>query len=290
MNFIASTFLSETFQSFYEEVLRQKERALRESDNQNVVALVQPPKKEMDSDEEDNLESEGMEENPEFQIMTSSNNLPNIELCQNIQRHLRLYLEEQALKVTYQLGEYAQSNFKEAMYLMTIMADEVFLTLNWPGQDHWKKNLLETQLFQTQVAGEMFFERLEGLLQSSNPAKHDLGAVYLLVLGLGFRGKYRDNDDDGKLDWYKKQLFHMINHRRSDLYQTSRKHLVNAGYEHNVTLPLSKGLPDVRSWVYTILGVVGVYVFVTYILWYKVVRDIDEALQFIFDQARMLPL
>lgn len=294
MNFIAPTFLSETFQNFYEEILRQKEKALRESDNQDVVVLSNYAKKDTANDNEDSeedLSTESLEEDLDLQqVVTSNNNLSNIELCQNIQRRLRIYLEEQALKVTYQLGEYAQSNFKEAMYLMTIMADEVFLTLDWPGQSYWKKNLLETQLFQTQVAGDMFFERLETLLNSHNPVKHDIGTIYLLVLSLGFRGKFRDRDDEGKIDWYKKQLFHLINHRKSDLYQPGRKHLVNAVYEHNVSLPVSKGLPDVRSWVYTILGVAGVYLFVTYVLWYKVVRDIDEALQFIFDQARMLPL
>lgn len=296
MNFIAPSFIAETFQHFYEEVLRQKERALRESDHQAVSLFQKTTKLEKNDDEgesEEDLASEILEDEAEqdnIDIVTSEKNVINIELCQNIQRRLRLYIEEQALKVPYQLGEYAQSNFKEAMYLMTAMADEVFLTLQWPGRTHWKKHLLETQLFQTQVAGELFFERLDALLENADPVKHDLAVIYLLALGLGFRGKYRDFDDDGKIDWYKKQLYHLINHRKSDLYAPGRKHIVNAVYEHNVSMPVSKGLPDVRSWVFTILGVAVVYLFVTHILWYKVVRDIDEALQFIFDQARMLPL
>lgn len=291
MNFITPSVLTTVFQSFYEEILRQKERALRETEVglQLLTPALVKDRFANDSMNEtpQDLDNENTEEDEDLNSIDEGNNRA---LCNTIQRHLRIFMEEHSLKINYQLGEFGRSNFKEAMYIMAAMADEVFLTLGWPGRNIWQKNLLETQFFQTQIAGELFFDRLDALLASPDSVKNELAMLYLLSLSLGFRGKYSQHDDLGKIQWYKKQLFHMLNHHTSDLYQPGRKHMANAPYEHNFTLPPAKSLPDVRSWVFTMGGVVGMYFFVTYILWYKVVRDIDEALQFIFEQARMLPL
>ncbi|MBX9976903.1 MAG: DotU family type IV/VI secretion system protein [Alphaproteobacteria bacterium] len=326
MTLLRSNFIASVFQDFYEEILRQKERALRESEDGNVhlfskkVSPKQADDEEGVLDEGNRISSDAMDGNS-IDVDANDNNADlstetndealaqaygdesqesfqfegsivekNIELCHNIQRKLRIMLEEQSLKASYQLGEYAQTNFREAQYLMAALADETFLTIAWPGKKQWRKHILETQLFHTQVAGELFFSRLDLLLEAADPTRSDLAVVYLLCLSLGFRGKYRDLDDEGKIDFYKKRLYHLINNRESDLYSPGRKYLSNALYEHNISVPFSKGLPDVRRWLMTFAGVGCVYLFVTYVLWYKLVRDLDEALQFIFDQARFLPL
>lgn len=293
-----SSFIMECFQEFYEEVLRQKEKALRESEGETVKLLLEdtteaeeeseelPPEEDL-SGEELEGETPSQLEQKSFKKETSETNLV---LSQNIQRKLRLFLEEKMLQASYQLGHHAQGNFKEAEYAMAALADEVFLNLHWPGVQQWKKHLLETQLFHTQIAGEQFFVRLESLLQEHDPARNDLAMLYLLCLSLGFRGKYRGMDDEGKLNLYKKKLYYLAHHKESDLYDPGRKYLVHAAYEHNSTLPQSKGLPDVRTWVMTFAGIGVFYLFVTYILWYGVVRDVDEAIQLIFEQARSLPL
>ncbi len=304
-----SHFISSVFQEFYEEVLRQKEKALRESESGSVTfeGVSSSGSKDFppalgDSSPGSSIKDDGVigGEGVEQEEIETVQRFPSFEetkgqqgsvtLCQGIQRKLRLFLEEESLKASYQLGEYAQSNFREAQYLMAALVDEIFLNLQWPGKKQWRKHLLETQLFQTQVAGELFFSRLELLLEAADPTRNELATIYLLCLSLGFRGKYRDMDDEGKIDFYKKQLYHLINNKESDLYGLGRKYLTHAVYEHTIALPLSRGLPDVRSWLITFVGIAFTYLFITYIVWYKLVRDLDEALQFIFDQARSLPL
>ena len=294
MTALRSIFITALFQDFYEEILRQKERALRESESGTVPLdseVDETTPIEDESETEEFLDEEAFEAPQNgIPVFEASKVEKSVELCHSIQRKLRLFLEEQSLKASYQLGEYAQSNFREAEYLMAALADEVFLNLHWSGQKQWRKHLLETQLFHTQVAGELFFSRLEVLLDAADPTRNELAQVYLLCLSLGFQGKYKDLDDGGKIDFCKKRLFHLIHQRESDLYTSGRKSLTNAPYEHNIALSLSKGLPDVRTWVITFAGIACIYLFVTSILWYRLVRDLDESLQYIFEQARSLPL
>jgi type VI secretion system protein ImpK len=280
-------YLVQSFQSFYEELLRQKERALRESEGEHVKLEIAQTKS---GDVIEELVVTDDEDQAEKDIPITTTFEANLELAQNIQRRLRILLEEQALKSAHHLGDFAQSHFKEAQYLMVAIADEVFLTLNWPGQRHWERHLLETQLFQSQVAGESFFDKLDFIISNPDPMKAELAILYLYCLSLGFKGKYRGIDDQEKIQWYKKQLFTLINHRDTDLFLPGRKYLFNNLYDYTLSAPPTKGLPDVKSWVITFVGVATVYLFITYVLWYKIVRDLDDALQLIFDQARMLPL
>lgn len=335
MTVLRSNFMTNAFQDFYEEILRQKEKALRESEttdlsleesaDKDLKALEQTANRErlsllntlddtdillddlgegvhsdsvasesidtaLDNSIEEALRKERLAEGKTNPLLDKPDDQVIYQLCQNIQRKLRIFLEEQSLSASYQLGEYAQSNFREAQYLMAALSDEIFLNLHWLGQKQWAKHLLETQLFQTQVAGELFFTRLDVLLNAADPTRNELAMVYFLCLSLGFRGKYRDLDDEGAINYYKKKLYHLVHNRESDLFTPGRKYLSNTMYEHNLTLPLSKGLPDIRHWLFTFGGIACVYLFVTYVLWYKLVRELDEALQFIFDQARFLPL
>jgi len=312
-----ASFLVQAFHDFYEEILRLKAKALRASDQDDVEEQIAHNLLGEGEDGETSLQSdddnitqalEKKEDDGGAQKSLTPANQPvpangsqgqqstinpadaSAMLFQNIQRRLRIFLEEIALQASYQLGEYAQTNFKEAHYIMAAMADEVFLNLNWPGRVMWRKNLMESQLFQSQTAGELLFERLDKLLEIADPSRVDLAMVYLEAISLGFRGKYRGQDSDPKIDFYKKQLFHFINRRDSDLYSPGRRTLINAPYDYNISLPPSKGLPDVRSWVLTFFGVAITYLFVTYILWYRVVSDLNEALEYILEQAKAMPL
>ncbi|HEY7116735.1 MAG TPA: DotU family type IV/VI secretion system protein, partial [Tepidisphaeraceae bacterium] len=44
------------------------------------------------------------------------------------------------------------------------LADEIFLNTEWEGRSYWVSNLLETKIYQTHAAGELFFQKLERLL------------------------------------------------------------------------------------------------------------------------------
>ena len=61
-----------------------------------------------------------------------------------------------------------------------------------PSRPEWMKLPLANDLLGQPVAGEVFFERMEGLLRSAKDSSRlaDVLEVYLLCLTLGFEGKY----------------------------------------------------------------------------------------------------
>ena len=113
-------------------------------------------------------------------------------------------------------------NYFEAIYIMAAFADEVFINLEWEGQRMWPSNLIESALFHSHVAGEMFFEKLDRLLAARDPAHKSLAAIYLNILALGFEGKYRGHRDRGRLGEYRRELFNFIFQQPADLEHEAR--------------------------------------------------------------------
>lgn len=255
------SFLIQNFHAFFNLLLRQKEFALRATDGND------PQKLEQQAQEVDN------------------------PLVNTIQRRLSILLEEQALQSTLQAGEFATSSYQDALYAMVAFADEVFLNIPWTGQKEWENNLLESRFFQTQIAGELLFQKIENLISTNDPMRVDLAIIYLLILGLGFKGKFRDEDEDPEqLSLYRQQLYLMVNRHPSSLYDPGRNHLIQDCYEHVLDSTLSKGLPEIRLWLLTFMGILGVYLFASTVLWYKLVKDMDQSIGHILQQAQQMGL
>ncbi len=131
-------------------------------------------------------------------------------------------------------GEYGVKFYKEAQYVMTALADEIFLHLDWPGKEDWKaSHLLEYRFFDTYVAGEKFFDKLEKLLREHSTGYKEMAVIYFLALSLGFEGKYRDQEDKGQLEFYRRQLFAFIFQRDPSLKAESAK-LFPQPYVHSL--------------------------------------------------------
>jgi len=115
------------------------------------------------------------------------------------------------------VGGAQTEHYFEALYIMAAFADEVFINMEWEGQRTWPSNLIESALFHSHVAGEMFFEKLDRLLAARDPANKSLAAIYLNILSLGFQGKYRGLPDSGRLREYRRDLFNFIFQQPADL-------------------------------------------------------------------------
>ncbi|MBM3468235.1 MAG: DotU family type IV/VI secretion system protein [Alphaproteobacteria bacterium] len=253
------SFLVHNFREFFNLLLRQKEFALR-------------------ANEKDPLKLEKQAGNDKV-----------ANIVNTIQRRLSVLFEEQAVESTIQVGEFATSSYQDALYAMIALADEIFLNISWIGQKEWEDNLLESRFFQTQIAGELIFDKIDDLIAHNDPMRSDLAMVYLYILGLGFMGKFRDKDEDQtKLEYYKKQLYIVVNRRPSDLYEPGREHLIQDCYEHVLDSTLGKGLPEIRMWLLTFAGIIGAYLFASTILWYKLVKGMDEYLSQILLQAHQM--
>jgi len=180
-----------------------------------------------------------------------------------------------AVQVLRTGGAPAESYF-EAQYVMAAFADEVFINMDWEGKRTWTSNLLESTLFQSHVAGDLFFEKLETLLQNRDPADRSLAAIYLNALALGFRGKYRDVNDHGQLRRYRQELFAFVFQYPSDLENES-KIAFPAAYVQTVRQEKKK-LTNPRLW----LGVLGL-VILSYLalstgLWWSLTSRLEEPL------------
>lgn len=255
------SFLIQNFHEFFNLLLRQKEFALRATEGND------PQKLEKQPDD------------------------ANSSLVNTIQRRLSILLEEQAIESTLQVGEFATSSYQDTLYAMVAFADEIFLNISWTGQKQWENNLLESRFFQTQIAGELLFQKIEDLVSTNDPMRADLAIIYLLILGLGFKGRFRGEDENREqLSLYRHQLYIMINRRPSTLYDPGRDHLIQSCYEHVLDSTLSKGLPEIRMWFLTFMGILGVYLFASTVLWYKLVKDMDQSIGHILQQAQQMGL
>jgi type IV/VI secretion system ImpK/VasF family protein len=175
------------------------------------------------------------------------------------------------------------TQYREMQYVMAGLADEIFLTVeprdgqDWEGHGFWLSNLIESRLFDTHIAGELFFRRLDHLLAERDPADRPLGAVYLMALSLGFRGKYlpgkgRANanleHDRLTLETYRRQLFHWVFRCEPELDEESHR-LFPEAYGDNLREKTKQRLASARSWVILLCAVVLAYVTLTHGIWIK---------------------
>jgi type VI secretion system protein ImpK len=267
------------FQQFYYELLRQKEKAFRLGENiqkGNQTEMSDSPLSD----------SSIAESTPDIESQEDT-----INLVKSIQKRLRLIIEEQQVQFEMHVGTgLSLSHFRDSHYLMAALADEIFLNLPWKGAQIWQENMLEAQLFQVQMAGEQFFKKLDLLLSTNEQNRGEIALIYLFCLSFGFKGQFRDRDDEQKITWYMDQLYILVNGGAHGIIRNNQDHMVQNCYDFTLTEPPSRGLPDVKTWATWIGAVLLTYVFVTYVVWYKLSSEIHESINQIFEQARTQPL
>ena len=173
--------------------------------------------------------------------------------------------------------KYDYQDIQDAQLAVVAFLDEVILASDDPSRPEWMKLPLAHELLGQAVAGEVFFERLEGLLRSAKDSSRlaDVLEVYLLCLTLGFEGKYSGEK--------RSELHGLMERCRSRI----------EGIRQNRGKPLSPEaqLPDdviqpaiVRSNVTTTLtrvsigaGIVALLVFIA--AWLHLTHGVDQVLQ-----------
>ncbi|MBX3456830.1 MAG: DotU family type IV/VI secretion system protein [Candidatus Paracaedibacteraceae bacterium] len=279
-----STFLMQYFQEFYRELLIQKEIALRTLED--GIAFTPPPEVHTET-QSDNIVEQDQAEHDEAQ---GQETVEITTITDTIQHKFRSMFERFSLEAQNQVGEFAVSHFQDALYAMVALLDETFLSFSWVGKTRWENNLIEKQFFHTQIAGELVFRKIDDLLENNDPMRNDVANIYMMILSLGFKGRYRDLGEDQQIDWYRHELYKMINRHAPLLFTTGREYLVPECYDHIISIPAGKGIPDVRNWVTAFAAILFVFITVSSFLWFKLVRDMDDALGQILTQAQKLGL
>lgn len=191
----------------------------------------------------------------------------NEEIAEAISLRLQHWIEKTRLQASKVLTDREAQRIDEALYVMAVLADELFIIeLNWPGQKHWEMVLLEQQVFNTCFAGEKFFYGIQRLLQKRtlDSQQQQLVAVYLFSLRLGFAGRFREQPK--KLNHFRQQLFKRISHLKSD-----QTRICEQGYRHIKSSREEQRLAPLTNWYRTMaLGSI-VYAALSWGVWWSLV-------------------
>jgi type VI secretion system protein ImpK len=163
--------------------------------------------------------------------------------------------------------------YQDAQYAMAALADETFINLSWKGKEDWENNLLESQLYRTQDAGDQFFKKLDAFLATRDSTSTDIAMVYLLTLGLGFQGKFRGEKDQKILTQYKQALYNLITDTSPQFEEITRK-LFPQAYAFTLIPRAGSRAPSPHVWYLILASTIGFFILAFYILWYLEVRDL----------------
>lgn len=190
-----------------------------------------------------------------------------ISKTQMIRDRLIDLLQLQYQTVESQGSGYAANYYREAQYAMVGLADEIFLNIPWEGTKEWEDHLLESALFNSQDAGEKIFQNIDTYLEAQKGANLDLGAIYLLILGLGFQGKYRGEKTPGVLRTYCSNLYQAISYSEARL-SDGRLYFFPQAYENIVSEHSTVDIPNPRNWYIILGGCIAFFFLFSYILWH----------------------
>jgi type VI secretion system protein ImpK len=192
-----------------------------------------------------------------------------------LSRQLQSTIELQTIEARRMGGRYEQENVQDARYLKAAVADEILVSLDWPGRDSWTSHLLEASLFRTSVAGDAIFERIEETLRNRDPAKRELAQLYLFALSLGFEGKYRGLAHSDALAGYRRELFHFVYQREPDM---TGHELAPSTYANTLSHVLPAKLPQLSRWT-VIFGIMLLMMLgISQLLWLWETYPLEQAL------------
>lgn len=295
----SARLLEEFFKDFYYELLVCKEKALRTrvldadliTQNPEESSEEATPEESAEGGGEDAQEDEAASANANQHPLEAFRSAPvpvhAAKALEEIQERLKAVLSAQTNKVVHLLDQTDSLQFKDAQYAMAALADEIFLTLPWHGCDLWAKQLLESQLFQSQSAGTLIFKKIDDLLSKYDPSRKNLATVYFYVLALGFKGAYAEAEHQPILKNYEARLYAFIYGKNPSLQDYNLSKLAPDCYASTLQREAQPGLPDVRFWATVISGIVLVLLLVSYMIWYDTASELHTTLKDIFDQFKI---
>lgn len=198
--------------------------------------------------------------------------------AQAIRTHLLQSLEAQSLKASRESGPYGYELYREVQYVEAVLADEMLLSIDWPGRGFWSTHILEAQLFGTHTAGEAFFLRVERLLGDRNTGPEGLELLYFVALSLGFQGKYRDRQDQSALSRYKRELYRRYYFKNPTGVQKLQYAFPDC-YEYTLDSFLPQRLPSPARWMAVLLAAVLAWLIITQIVWSHLTHDLRESME-----------
>ncbi len=189
-----------------------------------------------------------------------------VAAAQSLSTQLAQLIELQTLEARRIGGRSAAELESHARFLKAALADEVLLSADWAGRNHWRHVLLEAQLFRTSLAGDKVFDEIEQILSQREPSQRNLARMYLHVLSLGFQGRFRGSPQLAPIADYRRELFQFIYQRPADLQGRDRA-LSRGAYASTLSHVAAQRLRRMsRWWLVGALTLVGLLT-VSELLW-----------------------
>lgn len=169
----------------------------------------------------------------------------------------------------------------EIMYLMASLADDIFLNLEWSGKQFWEQNMLEQLLFNSQIAGEKVFAKIDELLADRNFASIDKIECYLKALVFGFEGKFRGAaEKQVQIDGYRKNLLEFIERKDNSMLVVGYR-LFQKEYTYTIPTAHRKMLPEASIVNYVCAFFIFMFLVITSFIWIYETKDISTLLTII---------
>lgn len=170
-------------------------------------------------------------------------------------------------------------NTKEVIYAMTAIADEIFLNMDWKGKKYWEENMLETKFFNTQVAGDEIFNRINQLVSEADPLGTEKAEIYLNMLSLGFKGRFRGTDEEiTEINIYRRKLFEFITKHDKEAISVAEYRIFQKEYTFTMPTVRRKLLPDGAIVTYLSVFFLFMFLSVSTMVWLFETRDLNRLL------------
>jgi type VI secretion system protein ImpK len=180
--------------------------------------------------------------------------------------------------------------YDHARYAMIGLIDELAIVSEWPYRTDWAQEPMELAVFNSNVAGEDFFERIDTLRKryansrDENERDTILGAleVFYTCLECGFKGRFRGGGE-GELTALRTGLLAML-WPQSD----SREHKPLFPDAYSEATKADKRALAMNKWPFILVGalvlLVGIYIFYTFALGGRA-RDIEKTVESHVDKS-----
>lgn len=210
------------------------------------------------------------------QIIQNNSNIDTRDIHKNLCLIAKNILDKQK-SVSFDL------KVREVVYIMVSLADEVFLNIPWDGKKYWEENMLEQHFFQTQIAGEKIFKKIDKLVAEDNIENILIAEIYMQALSLGFKGKYRGLDEaDREINGYRKKLFSFVEKHDKSIDMVSHR-MFSKGYSYTLPTIHRQFLPDASIINYFCAFFIFMFLVISSIVWifetqplYEILREISE--------------
>lgn len=168
-------------------------------------------------------------------------------------------------------------NTEEIIYAMVSLADEIFLNMNWKGKTFWESNMLETKFFESQIAGEEIYRKIDELLAERSPMSLTKAEIYLKTLAFGFKGKFRNQKNEVKdIDAYRNRLFHFISSENGEYLNLTKHRIFQKEYSYTIPTISRKLLPDASVITYYSAFFLFIFLVITTFVWIIETRDTNR--------------